>query len=340
MGKIMSNKSIKLIALLLIIVFILGMIALFSYLGIYFYKEKDINVKVMGYYTGDLNSDQLDLINMSSYTHIFYAFAVPNMETGLPELSIEKSNALNNFMEYLTNKKLNIKVLLSIGGGGIPWPINDTNKNQMIPAFVNECKNLVELYKLDGIDVDWEFPTTQSDMNNFCQLMVELRNVLGEDKLLSYAATTNLAEVSKYDNKTLSKVCDFVNVMTYDFSLEKQAPINTVKTIMLNFFVTKGYKKSQINLGIPFYGRSASSRYEYSSYQSIMNKVEEGELKIVEKANYSYAESEYGKVTFDTVNIVKKKAKFVKEAGFGGIFTWHISCDRNNELLNAMCLVK
>jgi chitinase len=48
----------------------------------------------------------------------------------------------------------------------------------------------LELYKFDGLDLDWEYPNGESDKAGFAELLKELRLALGT-KLISVAVAAN-----------------------------------------------------------------------------------------------------------------------------------------------------
>lgn len=332
-----QNKALKIFLIICIVLLILVILAGIVLCGISYSKDKDLkDVRIMGYYIGDLTNDELDKIKLNEYTNILYGFAYANETTGFPDLSEAKKSGLVNFLAYKQKHNLDLKFQLCIGSFDTEKLLDESYRKE----YASKCKELVDTYNLDGIDIDWEYPQNDAEYYAFGQLLYEIRQAIGNSKLLSFAATTTLYQVDEYDNKLIQSVVDYVNVMTYDFSLEKQSNVITTKIILLNYFVTKGYKKSMLNIGVPFYGRSASKEYEYYGYNSLMDMVDNGELTLVEKSDYSYAYGQYGQVSFDTAKITKKKAKFVKRCNFGGIFTWHISCDRNNELLDAMLYAK
>ena len=120
-------------------------------------------------------------------------------------------------------KKINpkLKIQLSVGGwtsGNFSEMAADA-KNRMM--FAKDCARIVKLYGLDGIDIDWEYPTSSeagissspNDTKNFTLLMRDLRKTLGKDKLLT-AAT--IADALYVDFRSCIQYMDFVNIMAYD----------------------------------------------------------------------------------------------------------------------------
>ena len=71
----------------------------------------------------------------------------------------------------------NLKVLLSVGG----WTYSQSGHFNFITdavkraTFVSSAVQLVEDYGFDGIDIDFEFPTTDALGSGFAYLVAELR---------------------------------------------------------------------------------------------------------------------------------------------------------------------
>lgn len=74
----------------------------------------------------------------------------------------------------LANEEL--KVLIWVGGfdaAGIP-EMTRTHANRK--QFIQSLKKYLELYRLDGVDLDWEFPSSQNrERQHFSQLLHEIR---------------------------------------------------------------------------------------------------------------------------------------------------------------------
>ena len=92
-------------------------------------------------------------------THINYAFALINND--FETLKIEKEGRLKNIVN-LKKKKPSLKVLLSVGGWGAGNFSEMAADEKHRKAFAKNCLNAVTKYGLDGIDIDWEYPTSSS----------------------------------------------------------------------------------------------------------------------------------------------------------------------------------
>jgi chitinase len=151
-------------------------------------------------------------------THLNYAFALINND--YETLNIQKESRLK-LMVALKKQNPDLKVLLSIGGWGAGNFSEMAADEKHRKTFARNCLNAVAKYSLDGIDIDWEYPTSSSagissspeDTKNFTLLMKDLRETLGNDRLLTMASASNAKYV---DFKEAVPYLNFVNVMTYD----------------------------------------------------------------------------------------------------------------------------
>lgn len=168
-------------------------------------------------------------------------------------------------------KKVNpkLKIQLSVGGwtsGNFSEMAADT-KNRM--SFAKDCARIVKEYGLDGIDIDWEYPTSSesgissspNDTKNFTLLMRDLRKTLGKDKLLT-AAT--IADGLYIDFPACIKYMDFVNIMAYDVADAPlhhttlyRSPLSGRITVSeaVDAHIKAGVPKEKLCLGLPLYGR-------------------------------------------------------------------------------------
>ncbi|MDR3227122.1 MAG: glycosyl hydrolase family 18, partial [Prevotellaceae bacterium] len=136
-----------------------------------------------------------DIVPETQYlTHINYAFGhVNNTFDGVRINNPERLHALAK----LKNENPNFKILLSIGGWGSgrfsEMTANDTLRNK----FALDCRRIINEFGIDGIDIDWEYPTvgaakisySPDDTKNYTLMMRDLRNAIGNDKLLTLASS-------------------------------------------------------------------------------------------------------------------------------------------------------
>ena len=273
-------------------------------------------------------------------THINYAFGL--IGNDFETLKIEKEARLK-LIVALKKQNPNLKVLLSIGGweaGNFSEMAADEKHRQ---KFCKNCLSAVNRYSLDGIDIDWEYPTSSmagissspDDTKNFTLLMRDLRAVLGEDKLLTMASASN----AKYVNfKDAVPYMNFVNVMTYDMGdpPEHNGALyrSSMSSESCDESVAKHYKAGvpyeKIVLGIPFYGHGDGKAFQdYVDYKDIKIDASKYTVQWDATAMVPYVTNASGKMvlTYDDARSVGLKAEYVQQNNLAGAMYWSIEAD-------------
>jgi chitinase len=172
-------------------------------------------------------------INAAKLTHINYAFGLVNTNGE----AFVRSNAPSHLaqLQALKARNPNLKVILSIGGWGADNFSDAALTDESRQKFARSCVNILKLYALDGIDLDWEYPGQPGpgikfraeDKENFTAMLRECRLQLdqlsdsrkrtGSDR---YTLTIASAGGKYFEHTEMEKVqqqLDWINIMTYDF---------------------------------------------------------------------------------------------------------------------------
>ena len=284
-------------------------------------------------------------------THINYAFGHVNEDfNGIMINRPPRPNSNNNnnapamtsedrlrAIVELKKQKPELKVMLSIGGWGSgrfsEMAADEANRK----AFVADCKRVVDDFNLDGIDMDWEYPTSSSsgissspeDMDNFTALMREIREILGKDKLLTFASAANARYV---DFKAVDPYVDFVNIMTYDMGMPPyhHAALYSSEFTRrsceesVDLHIAAGIAPNKLTLGMPFYGKGLDG----VRIQDIPNLPEYTEQwDDVAKVPYlTNADGEFV-YTYENTRSIALKCEFLKSRGLLGAMYWQYGAD-------------
>jgi chitinase len=178
---------------------------------------------VIAYYAGQ--AAQVDSFAAEKLTHIIFSFC--HLKGN--RLSVDNARDTLTIQRLVALKKRNpqLKVLLSLGGWGGCETCSDvfaTDNGRQ--DFSKSVKGLLDYFKADGIDLDWEYPAISGfpghrfvpeDKPNFTKLVMELRKAIGHKNEICFAAGgfTQFLEES-IDWKKVMPVIDRVNLMTYD----------------------------------------------------------------------------------------------------------------------------
>ncbi|MBQ9996268.1 MAG: chitinase [Clostridia bacterium] len=171
--------------------------------------------------------------------------------------------------------KPEMKILLSVGGWGAGGFSIMSRTPEGIAKFTASCVDAVETYGLDGIDLDWEYPTIDSagidadpsDKYNFTLLLQSLRAALDAaypdtHKMLTIAAGAGKYYVDAVEIPEITKVLDYISLMTYDMrGAWSPAGHHTAlygspsadETVRL--FHEAGVPKEKLMIGAAFYSR-------------------------------------------------------------------------------------
>ena len=227
------------------------------------WKEIHPAEKVMIAYVTSWSNHEVDPLYL---THINYAFA--HVDTTFDRVTIDNPDRLEMVVE-LKDDYPYLKVLLSIGGWGSGNFSEMAADSVLRWKFAQDCARCIEEYNLDGIDIDWEYPTvgvakiscSENDTKNYTKLMRDIRSAIGDDKLLTHATS---ATANYIDHKAIDKYIDFTNVMSYDLGwapyhnsplypsehMEKICVDDAVKN-----HLKAGVPKEKLVMGLAFYGR-------------------------------------------------------------------------------------
>lgn len=157
----------------------------------------------------------LDVINLA-FGHIEdggVTFASPNLMGELKR--IRKVNP-------------SIRVILSVGGWGADGFSQAASSEGGRKKFAISAVRCLEEYRLDGLDLDWEYPCIDQagiqalpeDKYNFTKLIhtcrEELDELSGEKRLLTIAAGAGEYFVQSAELSEIVKDLDYIQLMTYD----------------------------------------------------------------------------------------------------------------------------
>lgn len=325
-------------------------------------------------------------INVAPLSHILYAFAdiqsdgtivltdsYADEQKHFPGDSWDDTgNNLYGCLKQLYLKKLanrNLKVLLSIGG----WTYSQDGHYNFVTdttartTFVNSAVQLIKDYGFDGIDLDFEYPSSQAQGQGFADLLTSLRGAFdslatSNGDTVPYQITAAVAAGSaNYANLNVAQMdaaLSYWNLMAYDYAgswltfADNQANLyggsrTGVSTDQaITFYLQNGATAGKINMGIPLYGRAFENTngigQPYSgigpgtieagiySYKDLPLAGAQVFENLTDVTSYSYDSSSRELVSYDTPHIATLKAQYVVSKGLGGQMFWDLSTDKTN----------
>ncbi|MBF0575981.1 glycoside hydrolase family 18 protein [Dysgonomonas sp. GY617] len=286
------------------------------------------------------SSESAPLPDPTFVTHINYAFG--SVSESFDDIIIQNENRLREISD-LKKSNPSLKVLLSIGGwtsGRFSEMAADTKLREL---FAQNCKRVVDQFNLDGIDLDWEYPTSSmagissspEDTENFTLLMRDIRATIGRDKLLTLASASN----AKYiDFRAIDKYIDFVNIMTYDMGRPPfhNSPLYQSEHVRklsadesVDAHIAADVPISKLTLGVPFYGHGIKKFNDFVDYKDLVNLKHEYTEKWDSKAQVPYLVDTDGDFvcSFDNPKSLEIKCKYLLDRGMLGVMYWEYNCD-------------
>ena len=274
-------------------------------------------------------------------SHINYAFG--HVNESFKGVIIDNPERLKMIVS-LKEKNPKLKVLLSIGGWGSGRFSEMASQKANRESFANECKNVVEAYGLDGIDIDWEYPTQSTagissspdDTANFTLLMHDLRKALPKGILLT-AATAS--ETQYIDFKDIIDCLDFVNVMAYDMSdplkahhaalYPSEISGDCTSSEAVEAHLKAGVPKEKLVMGVPFYGKGDREDAGVKAFLET-GVLPEGYQRLwSEESQVPYIVNAEGKFVWGDENVksLTAKCQYIIEQKLRGGMYWDYASD-------------
>ena len=273
-------------------------------------------------------------------THINYAFG--HVNESFNGVKIDNEERLRQIVD-LRKQKPELKVLLSIGGWGSGRFSEMSANDEYRCAFAADCDRVVKEFALDGIDIDWEYPTSSmanissspDDTENFTLLMQDIRAAIGNEKELTLAT---VASARYIDFKAILPSVDFVNIMAYDMASAPKHhsalyPSGHSGDITSDGAVTAhlkaGVPPSKLVMGMPFYGRGGDGYPSFQDYNKVGNTDTQYTEKWDEVAQVPYLADKNDTLVFGFENprSLAIKCQYILDKDLLGGMYWDYSGD-------------
>ncbi|MBS1680478.1 MAG: glycoside hydrolase [Bacteroidetes bacterium] len=322
-------------------------------------------MNIIGYYAG--NEKGVDQIPANKLSHIIYSFC--HLKGNRLTVDSKEDSATIKKLVALKTQNPKIKINVSLGGWGGCAPCSEVfSSNNGRVEFSKSVKEICNYFHADGIDLDWEYPAiegypghtyTKEDRNNFTLLIQALRQELGKDLEISFAAggfKKFLEESVDWANVT--PLIDRINLMTYDLvngystvtghhtPLYSSDQTTESTDFAVHYLINQDVPGKKIVIGAAFYARVWENvpNVNHGLYQSGKFKTgidyKKFEKEFLKENGFEYfwddkTQSPYyfnsAKrlfATFDDKKSIALKTTYVMEQGLQGIMFWELTLDK------------
>lgn len=274
-------------------------------------------------------------------THINYAFG--HVNDSFNGVRIDNPERLK-MLVGLKQQNPQLKVMLSIGGWGSGRFSEMAASKENRESFARDCLRAVEEFGLDGIDIDWEYPTQSSagissspdDTANFTLLMSDLRKTIGSGKLLT-AAT--VCDAQYIDFRSCVDYLDLVNVMAYDMNngdqthhaalYSSEISGNCTSSRAVEAHLKAGVPKEKLVMGVPFYGKGKREDEGVKTFRETGVLPQGYERRWSEESQVPYVVNENGQFVWGDENVksLSAKCQYILDQGLRGGMYWDYASD-------------
>ncbi len=177
-------------------------------------------------------------------------------------------------------------------------------------AFIEAAIEYCSTHKIQGIDLDWEFPKTEREERDYALLLSELRDAFAP-KGWSVFVT-----VSPEQNPTAKaiEVVDAVQIMSYDRG-RRHATFEAMEAHVQKL-LDAGVPPERLVVGLPFYGRRMEQLSDAKSYRAILAEYKPGPEA-----------DEAGGYFFNSQQTIRAKTRYAIDKGLRGVMFWQLEQD-------------
>ncbi|QDU31975.1 Glycosyl hydrolases family 18 [Poriferisphaera corsica] len=261
-------------------------------------------------------------VKMEYLTDVIFFKAGMNIEA---EVSMGQGNV--DFLKRMSRaaKGKGLKVHVAIGG----WRTAEIQKKyvkvmttlKLRRKLVREISLFVKKHRLDGFNLDWEYPDPGEQTKGYSEFLYELTMALkGGKKTVGTAVMQKIPMLLKRGFAQ-----DAVMTMTYDFQ-PVNSPIDKVKESVnywLSLMKKNGIKNAEEKLvmGVPFYGRDLKTWSKAKGYGTILK----------ENPGISEDVDEVKGVAFTNIKSMRERVAWAIDKRLKGVMIWQLGQDAVGE---------
>jgi GH18 family chitinase len=285
---------------------------------------------LIGGYLANYSFASYNLDNLKYIDRLYYFSVCPN-ENGQLEIPQKYIENIQLIKSRLSSSQ---SLYLVVGGWtqsqNIPrLAASKSLRRKFIKDVVKFCKS----NDLQGVDLDWEDYPTEVNKEDFQKFIEEFSKAL-RSKGLGFTIALGVSEKKIEMAVNAVPYVDEINIMSYGKFDEagNQAPMDLFQNWLLKYAKAL-VPKEKLIVGVPFYGKRLANNNDNSKIAVSFSEIvttNHPDPSINWFKNYSY----------NGLQLIEAKAKFLRNGGYKGIMAWELSMDlpfsSGSSLLNAI----
>jgi len=294
------------------------------------YEQKSFDRHLVGFYPW-YRQESLPAqdIKWEHITRLNYSFAIPQADG-----SVDYSRLTDIDKVIATAHENGVEVYLAIGGGGsdsqfFPSAVaTKANRDRLIRSLLN----FIGEHCFDGIDIDYEYFTTEGVDTNLLLFIQEIHPYL---QAYGYGSSIDVPASQwggRHFHNEIPNYLDHINIMAYDFtgpwtpnnpgphssfeqSIGSGSSMNSTGIAYWQNF--RKWPKEKLMLGLPFYGRDFDNQ----------NGAGITFAEILQIDPDAGNKNRVNNIYYNGFEIIESKVKHVRDNGYPGIFIWELAQD-------------
>ncbi|KAJ3074158.1 hypothetical protein HDU98_012007 [Podochytrium sp. JEL0797] len=293
--------------------------------------------KTIAYFRDYSPLNTLQKANLSNMDVLIYAY-IDMSSNGNCSFGTAK---LNNLHFFLTQRAIypNLRVVLSVGANATTFSAA-TSTSSSRAAFAQTCVGLANQVNADGLEIDWEYPTS-GDASNLVATVQLLRTALGSTKTLSFVISDRVSNILPAALPSLASFLDWYSVSSYGyntFGLQDTLSPTTDLDNVVRSILLAGIQPSQIVAGIALYGFTCKLPTNGDKTRLVGCLAESDNAVLANGVNgtsafnnFTFAHYDFllndNVLVYNTPQSAQLKAQYVIDNGLHGIMMWELSQD-------------
>lgn len=254
--------------------------------------------------------------------------------TGGEEHFAQELKALREVIDHRSNKEHKVKIIVTTLADGT-WGEGHQSVNEYMTKYwekvADQTVDFVDKYKVDGADIDWEYPANANDWQIFDKFIARIdegMHKINPDAILSAALSSSALGMTE---ETLDRF-DQIQFMAYDGNDDDgyQSSLEQAQE-GLQLFKDNGADISKINIGIAAYGRPVNGSPFWASWRDLKEAT-------YWQSKY-FAVHDAGQVyegTFCAPALAGDKTAYALFSGAGGVMVFRSGCDKTIDNPNSV----